>query len=743
MLDLAGLWSGSESRSFKGPPNQRRAGERVTAVTPPLPPQIVALAESNAADLTAAPAFLTTDEPMIEYEESRSTIPLRLAAILLTLFGIFPLAVVIKWAPVVQWLPRAGAEWAVSMVFVALLCFALSRYAGARVDLMLNRARDIILALTPRDFALYAGLFTFLAALGVAWWCFGGQVNGGDEMTQRFQARLLVAGRLWGVAPEPQQFFNGIQTVAIDGRWFGQFPIGHPLLIALGLFVGMPWIVNPILGGWTAASVYRFARKTSDETTARLATILFATSPFVLLMSGSQMNHASALAFLMYGLVGLADWTNETDSTKLWLPALRTGFGFAASAAIRPYEAAVFAGVVGVFQLIHARGSPAHIRSFLWQLLGGVLPVAFLLYANAQQTGHPFLFGYDALNGIGHRPGFHQDPTGVDFTPVQGVHHISAYLLLLNASLFDGPIPSVILIVAALALVQRATKWSYLLVALIAALCVAYACYWAESFFVGPRFLYAAVPFFVMVVATLPRSLAARARSVSMTRAARLLLPLAAFIAWALPPHVARFQGAWEALGAEHGLLQKRHIDLDDEIRAQDIDDALVIVHESWHGRLTARLRAIGTPALTAESFLREFDACALQIALDNEERSGAPVTPQTVQRVARMGLMYGQAKILPGTNQGTTLAFARPLHPYCAPELEVDREQSAALDRFLADARFDRDGKLAGRVIYVRDFGLPNQKLLARYADRTWYRYRPRIGPNDHGPVFVPYSGR
>jgi hypothetical protein len=677
---------------------------------------------------------------LIQTHESRTTFPLRLTAVLLAGLGIFPLAAVIKWAPVVQWLPSAGKEWAISVVVVAVLCLALARYAGHWVDWVLLRVRAAVLAPTPRDFAISAALFTFFAALFVAWFCFGGQPAVGDEMAQRFQARLLVAGRLWGVAEQPFEFFSGIQTANVEGRWFAQFPIGGPLLLATGTLLGMPWIVNPVLGGWTAASLYRFASRTTDETTARLATILFASSPFVLLMSGSQMNHPGALAFLMFGLAALAEWTHANDARALKWAAVRIGFGFAASATIRPYEAAVFSVVVGVFQLIHARRSAPHLRSLAWQIAGGALPLAFLLYVNAQQTGHPLLFGYDALNGVSHRPGFHQDPSGVDFTPVQGVHHVSSYLLLLNASLLGGPIPSVVLIVAALALMPRATRWDYLQAALMVALLVAYACYWAESFFVGPRFLYAGVPFFAMAVATLPRSLAARARSLAAARAARVLIPATLTFAWLLPPHVARFQGVWSQLVGERRSLETQTVDLDGAAREQGLDDALVIVHEAWHGRLTARLRALGTPALRAESFLRVYDACALHTALDNEDRIGGPPDPKRVQRVALRGLMYGEAKVIEANGGWSTLAFARPLHPYCATELEVDRPGSVPLDRFLANARFDRNGRLAGRVVYARDFGAANQKLLARFAERTWYRYRPRSGPEDGGPLFVPY---
>ena len=674
--------------------------------------------------------------------ESRSTLPLRLAALLLALLGIVPMAALIKWAPVVRWLPKAGIEWAISTALVVALCALLARYAAEGVDRFLAKARAAVLAPAPSDFAIYVGLFAFLAALFVAWFSFGGQPTGGDEMAQRFQSRILMAGRLWAVAEEPYQFFSGIQTVNMDGRWFAQFPIGGPLLLAIGSLLGAPWIVNPALAGWTAANIYRFASKTSDDTTARLAAILFATSPFVLLMSGSQMNHPGALAFLMYGFVGLADWTNATEARALRSSALKIGFGFAAAAAIRPYEAAVFGFVVGVFQLHRALRSPGHLRSIAWQLVGGALPVAFMLYTNAAQTGDPLLFGYDALNGVSHRPGFHRDPTGVDFTPIQGIHHISSYLLLLNASLLAGPIPSVLLIAAAFALRSVATKWDYLNVALIVSLLIAYASYWAESFFVGPRFLYAAVPFFVIAVATLPRSLAARMGSPTATRAARLLLPIALVIAWLMPPHLTASQGVWSAFVGERRTGLAKLPDLDRAAREEGLDEALVIVHESWHGRLTARLRALGAPALTAESMLREFDACALHVGLDAEERIGGPPGPERVQRVARRALMAGPVEILSGTDGSTTLAFAkyRPLHPYCATEMEVDQSRSASLDWFLASARFDRDGRLAGRVVYARDFGYSNQKLLGRFGDRTWYRYRPRTSPDDESPLFVPY---
>ena len=45
---------------------------------------------------------------------SKSLVPLRLGAVALAVLGVFPLAMVIKNAPVVAWLPAAAVGWLLS-----------------------------------------------------------------------------------------------------------------------------------------------------------------------------------------------------------------------------------------------------------------------------------------------------------------------------------------------------------------------------------------------------------------------------------------------------------------------------------------------------------------------------------------------------------------------------------------------------------------------------------------------------
>jgi hypothetical protein len=674
--------------------------------------------------------------------QPKSVVPLRIGAVVLAVLGIFPLAVVIKYAPVVQWVPVAAIEWLVAVPALLGICLAVAHLLGSRADTLLDRGRALLLAPSPRDFAAWSALAVLALSLFFAWYCFGGRATSGDEMSQRFQVRLLLHGRLSAVVEPHLEFFGGTEALAVDGRWFSQFPIGGAILLALGAAVNAVWLVNPALAAWTAVSFYRFASRTMDEATARAATLLFVFSPGVVLMSATQMNHTGALALLMFALAWLPEWATSDNPRRIRRAAVCIGLGVASLATIRPYDAVLVAAVIGIFQLSSLRDSPVRQRSLVWQFLTGLLPLAVLLIANWQTTGHPLLFGYDALNGLAHRPGFHVDPTGNDFTPLQGLHHISSYLLRLNFVLFAGPLPGLVMVVVALMLVRTATRWDYLLLGIIGALCVGYASYWAESFMLGmPRFLYVGFPAFILFAARMPGVLASRLNTPTLRRAALLIVPASVAVAWLLPPRGPVYIGAWRMADLIRGPERELAADIEREINEGGLTDALVFVHDSWHGRLSARLRALGAPALTAESMVTILDACVLQRALDEEDSLSETPSIIRVRRVVVNALSAGNATPVMSMPFQVRLAFVGGMIPQaCLPQLDADRAGTTPLEPFLQYDDWAADGRLGGRVVFARDFGLRNNLLLSRFGDRTWYRYRPRTGAGDTSPLFVPY---
>jgi 4-amino-4-deoxy-L-arabinose transferase-like glycosyltransferase len=616
------------------------------------------------------------------------------------------------------------------VLLVALLAAALLRDRADRITARLNR---MLLAPTPTTFALAAGVAVFVLAALFAQYCFSGQVSTGDEMVQRWHARMLLAGHLAIPAEAHREFFSTAQVLDGAGQWYSQFPIGGPAVIALGMAIHAVWLVNPLLAGLTAWNIYRFAARAFDETSARTTTLLFALSPLVLIMSASEMNHVATLALVTLALAELPRWATSEDPRTLRRSALVIGFSIGAALLVRPMDAAIVAAVVGVFQGAIAMRASARRVSLLWQCAAGAVPLAFLLWANAQTTGHPLLFAYDALNGVAHRPGFHVDPSGVAHTPLRALTITSGYLMKLNRYLFEWPIPGLAVTVAGLFAVRRASRWDVLLVALTAAIVGGYALYWFDGFFAGPRFLYTAVPAFLVFAARMAREVSERITLPIVRRATALVLPLCVAYAWVVPTGVSSVQ-----MRAYYYHVQRAKLktDIGSQLAQSGLSNALVFVNDGWHARLAARLRLLGARPLDAEQLVSRVDACALQTWLDRSNR---------LAEVVERAKAAGRADPVPGLPPDERIALvpgSRPT-PECLRQVEMDRDGTIPYALFLAhqDVKSGDGGRIGGSVVFARELGERDEVLRARFPDRGWYRYRTPRDLSDSNPVFVPYS--
>jgi hypothetical protein len=72
-----------------------------------------------------------------------------------------------------------------------------------------------------------------------------------DSITYLFQAQLLAKGKLWANVPAMPDFFAQEFLTVRNGRWSGQYPPGFPAVLAAGVLLGQPWLVNPILAALT------------------------------------------------------------------------------------------------------------------------------------------------------------------------------------------------------------------------------------------------------------------------------------------------------------------------------------------------------------------------------------------------------------------------------------------------------------------------------------------------------------
>lgn len=659
----------------------------------------------------------------------------------LALLGIVPMANLVTTGEGLPWWSQAALDWVVSSLFLALLALALARLLPRQLEAIERRAMRLLLAPSPRAFALGAALFTALAALGFGWYLFHWLPITGDEFSQQWQAHLIASGRLFARSEARPEFFSTAETLDGGGRWFSQFPVGGPAILSLGLKAGVPWLVNPLLSGIAVIGFYRFVAVTGDERSARTSALLFALCPFFLFMGGSEMNHTATLACVTTAFAALAAWHASAGGTQATRAAALLGTAMGIAATIRPFDAAIVAAGIGVFQLATLRQRPELRRSLLAQTLAGCIPVAALLASNWVTVGSPFTFAYDALHGAAHRPGFHVTPLGYDHTPRRGLYIISAYLLKLDAAMLAWPIPSIPLVVAALLLQREESRWDRLLLGVLAVLLAGYAVYWGESYFLGPRYLFIALPIFLVYVARVPNLLRDRFHSPTPRLAATLLIPLALVISWLSPPMDSRISGVWglaepsRVNGSEAALL---HADAKRNVPPQ----SLVFIDDGWHARLAARLRLVGVRPLMAEQIASHTDACTVQSALDDIERSAA-IDPG--QRTAMlMARVEGDQPAAPvqGLSPVTQLAFVpgRALPEACQRELGRPA-MGMTFAELLPYEPISASGVLDGPIVYARDFGARNELLRSRFGNRAWFVAHRRAFNGRVEFRFVPYQ--
>jgi hypothetical protein len=453
--------------------------------------------------------------------------------------------------------------------------------------------------------------------------------------------------------------------------------------------------------------------------------ILIAVSPYAVFMSGTRMNSVPTFALTAVTLAALVRWTTAASRRSAFWLAAGVGAAIGGMVLFRPYDAALLALPVGVFQLARINRRRDLAPSLVAQVVAALAVCSIQLWINARTTGSPLLFGYDALNGAAHRPGFHVDPLGFPFTASRGLDHVMLDLQRLNTTLFESAVPALVFILVAMWLAEP-TTWDWLLAGLILSLLTGYGMYWYQGQLNEPRFLYPALVAFVTFGARF--SVLLFRRATRLTTGAALMLPVCVALAF-IPSSVGnRSTGVWLRLAQMRNAPVSRSENPAAEAKAAALHNAVVFVREPLHARLTARLRALGMAPFDAERTVSDLDACALLTAL-----AGADARPDVAASV-RLHDVFEQAQATRPTrpvrglygNAALSLADGRPSDARCYREMVEDSLGTTYYARFLAAATIDSTGRLGGDVVYARWLGERDSILLReRFAERQWYMYR------------------
>ena len=545
-----------------------------------------------------------------------------------------------------------------------------------------------------------------------------------DEVIQLYQARLFAGGRIAGTVDAVPELFSALFLLERNGRVFSQFPPGGPLVLALGVVLGAVWLIVPLCGALAVACFATLSRHVEADRpgVSLLASLLFAWAPYMVFMSGSQMNHVPTLFGVTLAMLALERATsNEMIASRRmrWGFVCGTALGFAAT--IRPPDAVAFAmptAVALLWAVVHDR---RRIGALLASGVGIAIPIGLMLWFNQRTTGAPLLFGYEAMWGKSHAIGFHAAPWGAAHTPARGLELLSLYFLRLQTYLFETPVPSLTFGFVALVLATRLRRMDRVLLAGSAGIVVLYFAYWHDGFYLGPRFFICLLPALALWSARLYAEWRARWGQGEAYRVvvASSVTCVAIALAVSIPLRAGQYRSG----------LKTMRWDLEGSARAAGVHDAIVFVRESWGAQLMVRLWAVGLSHPESQALYRWVDACALERGLDSLERTGGrdgvaravllPLLVDSARVVQTPFSADSSERVLPGSRYG----------PRCVRRLQEDH---AGFTVYLPFIVAESDN-----VVYARDLHARDSVLLARYPSRPVFLVRPPTDGDGVPPRF------
>lgn len=344
--------------------------------------------------------------------------------------------------------------------------------------------------------ALAFSLLAMALAYAVTAQVFEGMAHLEDEMAYVWQAQVIARGQL--TTPSPPEPRSLIVPFVVDyhGLRFGKYPLGWPVVLALGVWMGARSLVNPLLGGLGVWLTYCLGRRFFSPQIGLLAAGLTLVSPFFLLNSGSLLSHPLGLVLSLAFV--LAWWDAFGDAPgRGRLAVIVAALTLGGLALTRPMTAVAVAlpfSLHGAYLFV-CSGWAVRRRLLGFGLL--VVAVGSLYFAwQWAVTGDPWLNPYTlwwAYDRIGFGPGVGVTEAGHSLR--QAVINLRHSLQFGGGDIFGwGPVLTWIFLPFGLLAAWRGPRRNWLPLALVGSvfisLLLVYLLYWIGSWLYGPRYYY-------------------------------------------------------------------------------------------------------------------------------------------------------------------------------------------------------------------------------------------------------------
>jgi 4-amino-4-deoxy-L-arabinose transferase-like glycosyltransferase len=309
-----------------------------------------------------------------------------------------------------------------------------------------------------------------------------------ESTAQFFQAQLLASGKLAEPVNFSREFFE-FPLLQLDTRWYSDLPPGQSLLLALGQKLGVPWLINPLLGCLAVFVLYLLAAQIYGPPTALLATLFMVFSPMYLSLSAGYLNH---LLFILLLLLALLFYYYGISTPGKLYPNL-SGLCWGLAALTQPFPALVLTLPFVLYLIKQALSRrPVFWLKLLLMLAGLFIPI--LLLGKYYQALLGNLWGLSAGYNLG------AWLTKGLKAPTEGLFFLMHNLFNLNKELWGWLIPAFFLVLVWVWASSRLETWDYLLLwAVICLLGFNFLSYDTRFGLANP--LIVAIPFLVLLSA--------------------------------------------------------------------------------------------------------------------------------------------------------------------------------------------------------------------------------------------------
>ncbi len=382
---------------------------------------------------------------------------------------------------------------------IQTLCVVGLTMVGVCFRAHLGRCLDGIYEM-PR-WVFNVGIFAvaLLIYAAVAWFVFGGIPRIDDGVASLFQARLFAVGKCTQPLPADPDFFQVFAVLgAREGlaHRCGMYPPGWPLLLTPGVWLGVPWLVNPLLGSLLLVVMAELGRSLYDDRTGRVAALLALPSPFLLVLSGVHLSNMATILFLGLAVLSL----RKLWKTYRWIWGGVAGLCWGMALLCRPVDAAVLGAICALGFLFPAKRLWRCRLGMVAGLVVALLAIGVLLGFQQITTGDWQTPGHELGMGSYGKFGFVQLTPRKFHTPEAGLKFTMMRLRALNECLLGWPIPSLLVVLLPFVWGRARLREFLLLLPMIGLLGV-YAFFWYYEACLPARYISAAAPYLFILSA--------------------------------------------------------------------------------------------------------------------------------------------------------------------------------------------------------------------------------------------------